>query len=620
MADRVNTCLQRSTAWVDWVSVGSLLLLVPLLLFPHGGLPILALGLALLLAIWRWATLGQPRLAVIDIPLFFLLCMALLGLAVSVDRSMSWPRFWSLVLGLLVFYTLRFSINPNSPSSAVWITVALAMAGLGLAGISLAGTDWHEVRFFDLPWLYERLPSLIRGLPGSGVPRASDLFNPRWVGITMGVLAPVFFALLAWRERPWLRALVLLAFLVAIGTLLLTQSVQGLLGLVAGTYVVLLYINRRFWLLLPLGILIAAGLIIWKGPVDLGTALLSRDNPVGVAVVLRLDIWSRAWAMLQDMPFTGIGLNTFPLIQSQFYTGYLIGPEPHAHNLYLQTMLDLGLPGLAAFLWFVVVWIVQVLKGIAQASMTANRFLLIGALAGIVSYLAHGFIDAMMLGAKPTIVVWALLGIGTALSSYRVSQSKTKPLKLTLAWIALPLVFGLLALLRPATVYMNIGALQSQRLLYPFPFVQDLSPNGLAISQNNLEKALSMNPSLRQPYLYLGRIASIQGDYSIAQQHYRNRVALDMQNPVASYNTAQLLRNWLVPQALQNPATELLKIYQAWNTRFPERAETFLLKSLVVSQYQADLARGQALLQEGVQENAQPLGLLLDVLERVAPP
>ncbi|MBN2148906.1 MAG: O-antigen ligase family protein [Anaerolineales bacterium] len=613
MISNLRTGLQRSAAWVAPVSLGSLLLIAPLLLFPRGVLPFLALGLALLVLLWRWAVLGWPQMRVEDVPLFILLGMALLGLGISVDQALSWPRLWSIVLGALIFFELRRSLRPSQ--QAAWIVIALALAGLGMAGISLVGTDWDNVRFVDLPWLYDQLPTLVRGLPGSGVQSTSDLFNPRWVGITMGVLAPCFLPLLAWRERPWLRLLAAVVFLVDIGTLLLTQSIQGLLGLLAGSFIVLLFINRRFWLLLPAGVLAAVGLTVWLGPDRVGMALLSMDNPGGAAIALRLDIWSRAWAMLLDMPFTGIGLNTFPLIQSQFYTGYLIGPEPHAHNLYLQTALDLGLPGLVAFLWFVTVWVVQVLRRLGSEPISGYRLLLIGALAGVVSYLAHGAMDAMMLGAKPSFVVWALLGIGAALPAPQPTAAKTKPLTLAFAWLALPLAFGLVALLRPASVFMNLGALQTQSALYPFPLAQILPGTDLTAPQANLERALGLEPSLRQAHLLLGRIASLQGDFPAALQHYSQRVALDMDDPLANYDPAQKIQQWLDPQSSPDPAAELGRIYQAWNTRFPERAEGYLLKYLLASQYQADPGRGQALLQAGLQANAQPLGLLEYLLE-----
>lgn len=634
--------LPRSAAWLNLVSIASLALLAPLFLFPVGRLPWLGLGLALLLTFWRWGVLGRPSLDLLDIPLLYLLLMALLGLAISADRSLSWPRFWSLLYGLLVFAALRRSLDAGR--DAPWIAAALALGGLGLAVIGPLGADWSQVRLFDLPWLYDRLPTLLPGLPGSGVPRSSELINPRWLGISLGVLAPVYLALLGSWRRPWLTALLAAAFLLATGVLILTQSIQGLLGLLVGCLVVLLFVSRWFWLLLPAGGLGLAGMVIWFDPQRLAAALLSINHPAGIGVVLRLDIWSRALAMLHDMPYTGIGLNTFPLIQSQFYTGYLIGPEPHAHNLYLQTALDTGLPGLLALLSFLTIWAVRILKRLAQTPATDSsqeptqasalvqrtapsryaapaqgslpeyRLLLIGVLAGLASYLAHGFIDAMMLGAKPAFIVWVLLGIGAAYPLSGCTRPKTVPLNLALAGLALPLVFALLALLQPASVFMNLGALSAQRVLYPFPPIGEVSTAPLAAPQATLQTALRLDPARRQAHLLLGRIASLQGEYAAAEEHYAQRVALDLQDPIARYNPAQHIQHWLAPPAQLDPAAELLKIYRNWNARFPERAEGYLLLSLLATRYQEDPARGQAYLQAGVQAGARPLDLLLAAL------
>jgi putative inorganic carbon (hco3(-)) transporter len=271
---------------------------------------------------------------------------------------------------------------------------------------------------FDLPWLYDRLPTLVRGLPDSGaLQNASDLFGPRWVGITMGVLAPIYLPMLAWRERSWVRWLAAGAFLLVTLTLLLTQSLQGLIGLLAGALIVLVCVSRWFWLLVPVGLAALVGLLASIGLAKVGTLLLSMDNAAGIAVVLRLDMWSRAWAMIRDLHFTGIGLNTFPLIQSQFYPGIFIGPEAHSHNLYLQLALDLGLPGLFAFVWFVILWVVGVLRALAKEPASNARLLMVSALAGITAYLAHGIMDAQMPGAKPGFVIWSLLGIGAALTT-----------------------------------------------------------------------------------------------------------------------------------------------------------------------------------------------------------
>ncbi len=612
------------------ISLLSLAVMAPLMLFPRGTLP--WIGLALAGVLWRlglfglrWRLAGRPRLGSLDMPLLLLAGMALLGLFISIEPELSWPRWWSLLYGLLVFAVLRSALELER--DAAWIAAGLALLGLGLAAVSLVGTDWSNLRFFELPGLYERLPALLRGLPGSGIqqPGSSDLFNPRWVGITMGVLAPAYLPLLRLQGKPWLRLLLGLAFLATAGMALLTQSIQGLLGLAAGVFIVLIFVSPWFWLLLPLGGLALAGVLWRMGPQGVAAAFLTLDNALGKALVLRLDIWSRAWAMLQDMPFSGIGLNVFPLVQSEFYTGYIIGPEPHAHNLYLQTALDLGLPGLAAFALFIALWARGALRAIrtpggaqAAAGRPAARLLLIAALAGVTSYLAHGLVDAMMLGAKPGFAVWALLGIGAAhphpdpLPGRERGQVGRGRGEGQTGLLLLPTLFAVLALLFPGKAWLNLGTLQAMWALHPFPQAALAAPAAAQaeLARWYLERALQEDPSQPQPHLLLARLAAAAGKMDEARLHYRAMVALDLQQQLFSYNPVQALRIALQVEAEAGPPAERLKIYQAWNTRFPQRAEAYLLRALLLGEHLAQPEAAQNALQAGVQASARPAGLL----------
>jgi putative inorganic carbon (hco3(-)) transporter len=603
--------------WLNGLSIGALLLLAPLFLFPSGLLPWLGLGLVILLVLARWTLIGRLPLSLLDIPLVYLFGMALLGLLISLDRSLSWPRFWSLLYGLIVFATLRRCLDPTR--QAVWIAALLALAGLGLIGISLLGTDWSLVRLLDLPWLYDPLPTLIHGLPGSGVPRASDLFNPRWVGISLGLLAPVYLALLSWRQHSWLRLLLGLAFLTSLAIVLLTQTPQALLGLLAGCFVVLVYLDRRFWVLLPLALLVLAGLFLWLGPRDLPNVLLSPDNPVGLGIVLRLEIWSHALAMLHDLPFTGIGLNTFPLVLSGFYPGYLLGPEPHAHNLYLQTALDFGLPGLLALLIFLMFWLVQLIHRLADPALQAGhpgyRLLLVGSLAGLVSYLVAGLFDALMLGAKPSFLAWAVLGIGAACPPSLQVWPRATSVRFALVWLILPLWVAGFTLFRPAGLYLNIGALAAHHLLHPFPTASLVEPPVLAAAQSSLQTALRLDPSAVQAHLLLARLAALQGDYPAALSHYAQRLDFDLRDPDSRYNPSAALRHRLDPSLSQDPTANLLQVYRAWTHRFPDRAEGYLLQSLLVDRCFSDPSTTKALLQSGQAAGAQPIGLLQGALK-----
>ena len=65
----------------------------------------------------------------------------------------------------------------------------------------------------------------------------------------------------------------------------------------------------------------------------------------------RIEMWSRAIYGIQDFPFTGMGINTFGHVMPKLYPLFTKSTDEftNAHNTYLQVALDLGIPGLIAF-------------------------------------------------------------------------------------------------------------------------------------------------------------------------------------------------------------------------------------------------------------------------------
>jgi hypothetical protein len=120
------------------------------------------------------------------------------------------------------------------------------------------------------------------------------------------------------------------------------------------------------------------------------------------------------------MPFTGIGLNHFPLALLDFYPiapslygDFFVNYYPHAHNLYLQTALDFGLPGLAAFLGIGGLAIRGGLRALRRGREPA---LAAGLLLGLLAHAVYSLVDAVALGSKPGPLLWAVLGLLLALA------------------------------------------------------------------------------------------------------------------------------------------------------------------------------------------------------------
>ncbi len=555
-----------------------------LLLFPRLSWPWLGAGVIALLWLCRRLAFGRFTVRTgLEAPIILLLVMACLGYLISLDPAISQARFWSLVLGIAFFYSFA---NLPAPEGRVHsLVLFLGLLTIGIAVISLAGTDWGEVRLFPLPWLYNRIPTLVRGLPASGIPRTSDLFNPRWIGITMGMLVPVLLSVLFFSRDLKLRLFTGAAAIFGMLLLLLSQSIQGLVGLAAGVLFLLVWRSRWFLLLIliPFGLGILGITFFSLNLQSLAAYLLSQNNPLGIAIVLRLDIWSRALAMIRDMPYTGIGLNTFSILQSQFYPGFLLGLEPHAHNLYLQTALDLGLPGLFAFLWILVAWFFTLRRNYRVATRWEYRVLLLGLAAGIISYLAHGFLDAMMLGSKPGVAFWILLGIGAALPVVAIPEKDTSSRKLSrqsLANLGLGaiLVLGLLAslLLWPSALPMNLAILQAQKLLNSTTQNDAVPVASWQSARANLLRGLSLEPENVQAYELLGEIEAWSGHEPQALEAFANRVTLDGDDPLAEYFPPESLLRVFQGQGTSQAqsADDLVRIYSNLVVRYPQRGRT----------------------------------------------
>jgi putative inorganic carbon (HCO3(-)) transporter len=132
----------------------------------------------------------------------------------------------------------------------------------------------------------------------------------------------------------------------------------------------------------------------------------------------RLEIWSRALYGLEDFPFTGMGVGTFRRVLPVLYPRFLTSPDSdiaHAHNHLLQVGLDLGLPGLIAY---VALWLLAGVMLWRSWRLRENGWqgaLVIGFAGALVAYFVYGMVDTVALGAKPGFIFWLELGLVTGM-------------------------------------------------------------------------------------------------------------------------------------------------------------------------------------------------------------
>ena len=403
-----------------------LLSAAPWLLFPDL-LPAATVVALLALALVWLLGMAFDRTALPRTPFnlaFVLLGVALgVGILVSADPMETLPKATGVVLGLAVwrFVVIAVGRRPH---------VALAVGLLLLICLGFSVTGVLSLR--ELP----KIPALtaanpFRNLALPGLAQLST--HPNQLAALISFFLPLLVSL-AVGPRPgpsrrlWRVALALVTLLV-VAILILTQSRGGWIATAAGLFALAAlwaavlppsHARRGLRLVVGLAVLAALAVAVWIGPTTLWEMWLNppADTAVGTLRTLgvRRAIWPWGATAVGDFPFTGVGLGAFRQVVFRLYP---LPPWPdydlgHAHNIFLQTALDTGLPGLVAYL--AVLFVAAAVGWRVARRDPGFRAVSLGLLAGLVALHVFGLADALVLGAKPAVVFWFALGLLAAMN------------------------------------------------------------------------------------------------------------------------------------------------------------------------------------------------------------
>jgi putative inorganic carbon (HCO3(-)) transporter len=211
-----------------------------------------------------------------------------------------------------------------------------------------------------------------------------------------------------------------MAVLTAVGglLLLLSQSRSGITAMVVCLGVLIALQGRAGRWIAAAGCLAILAVLVIVGPQTASRAFFAVDA-AGAEVSLqgRLEIWHRSWRALRDHALTGIGFDTLvPVIHARYPTFYLKanGDFTHAHNHLLQVGLDLGVPGLVAYLALLTGYGWALAGVVRRAPSRWLRALALGLLLGMVGMMLFGVADTLELGQESSLLFWINLGLGLA--------------------------------------------------------------------------------------------------------------------------------------------------------------------------------------------------------------
>lgn len=239
--------------------------------------------------------------------------------------------------------------------------------------------------------------------------------NPNVLGeylILVGSLA----AGMLWKMKNWCGRLYYAGcFGVICLGLVATGSRGAMLGLMFSAGLFVLLSEKR---LIPLGVVLLF-MMPFILPESLWARIASSVTMSDSSSLYRVSIYTAALDMIHHYWVTGIGIGAFNQIYPLF--SFEAANAYHAHNLFLQEFIELGIVGFVVLLLLVLFFFQRLYSGMRTAPRRF-RFLLGAIFGGFAGLLLQGMTDHLWFDYHIVLFFWCFLGIGMA--TVRLAEQK----------------------------------------------------------------------------------------------------------------------------------------------------------------------------------------------------
>jgi O-antigen ligase len=378
-----------------------------------------ALGVIVFLGVSRLLAKGHFSVQTpLNIPIIGMSVLLLMALWASPRPEIANPQVMRAFNGIGLYFAL---VNSNLSSRK--ITLGLLAMGLVLASVSPFVVEWFpgEKLPFIPSWLYQ-MPKIV-----------ADTINPNPLATVLVITFSMGLGVLYWGYKspsstttlitvPFAnikpiheKGVVIAGLILVLFDLLISQSRGGLLALGGALVTFALVAWRRVrWVVVAL--IVAVGGVVWQ--FKLLPDLFARTPQGGPsALQIRLTHWTRALELIQQMPFSGVGMGIYPDLVDKGprgVTGLTAIERTHAHNMILQIALDLGVLG--ALIWLIMLGVVIFLQFKTLRNRTAPNWqkgVALGLITAQVGMFIANMFDSTLWGiVRSAPYLWAIWALG----------------------------------------------------------------------------------------------------------------------------------------------------------------------------------------------------------------
>lgn len=367
---------------------------------------ILVLALALLWLL-KMTFAGEIRLhrTLLDLPILAFFLVAVTSTLTSVNLHSSLSCLYRLTCYLLAYYLI---INNLSHPKKIQRASLVILAGAFL--IALYGIYQYR---FGLEDVYRTLatsditPQELADIKGRILSRRvfATFILPSNMAGYLGMVIPLGIGCFLARRSRAERILLIIVIVTMMAALGATKSIGGILSLVVGIALGAVLMKWGMRKVAIFGVLLLLTICI-------GFFFVYKEGELwdpSSKVTLRLYNWKGALEIIKDHPFTGTGMGTFG-------TAYLRYKAPQAnetqfaHNWYLQSASEMGLLGLVALLWLLIILFKNGARTLMQIKGD-DRWIAAGLLTGLGVYALHNLIDMDSYIPGIQMLFWVMAGL-----------------------------------------------------------------------------------------------------------------------------------------------------------------------------------------------------------------
>lgn len=386
------------------------------------GMSILLLGFLLWKA--RWKNSKEDIVTFFktsaNLPVLLFLGLAIVSSLFSPHKQYSIQEVLRLGAGVLLYFTVAYHFRRSEQLMKlvdVLMFVAIGSACIGFAQYGLGSEEQRQATgVFGDHQLYGSFMAIL--LPIVGVVAISEREPNRQLVAQIAAVLTTAALLLSYSRSAWIGCAGGLSALGMLALYMATRKNQKLA-------------NRKHELILPLMMLVVSvGFFLLISPSTGG--FLQRASTLGNPGAergwqYRQQAWHGAEMMIKERPLTGFGPGLYAYYQSKYTHSGMSMPSialrsdmsirpslwEQAHNTYLQTAAELGIPGLLLFIGALSAFLGMGLQRVIGMDNGIRRTLLLGSIGSIVAFAFDGFGSPAWQFGQVSMFFWLILGIGT---------------------------------------------------------------------------------------------------------------------------------------------------------------------------------------------------------------